>query len=304
VSAWVSARAGGGGYGKGGHGDDGGGGVGGTQMHADPPRVSVLLALRWLKNHQSPDGRWDAGGFDAQCKGNRCDGPGDSIYSPGVSGLALLAFLGAGQTHQSGPCRETVKNGLKYLKDIQDSEGCFGPRTSQHFMYNHACAALAMTEAFGMTGSRVFKEPAQRGVGFVMKSRNPYLAWRYAYPADGENDTSVTGWMVMALKSARMSGLDVEKQPIADAIAWVDKMTEPEFGRTGYQQRGGPPARTNEMMAKFPADKSESLTAVGLTIRIFGGHDAKSDEMIGKGADLLAKCLPKWDVDQGTIDYY
>jgi hypothetical protein len=57
-------------------------------------------------------------------------------------------------------------------------------------------------------------------------------------------------------------------------------------------------------MAKFPASKSESLTAVGLTVRIFGGHDLKSDEMIGKGADLLAKCLPKWDTDQGTIDYY
>jgi hypothetical protein len=197
-----------------------------------------------------------------------------------------------------------VKSGIRYLREIQDSEGCFGPRTSQHFLYNHACATLAMVEAYGMTGARLLKDPAQKGIGFVLRSRNPYMAWRYNVPADGDNDTSVTGWMVMALKSAKLSGLDIEDGAVKDAISWVDKMTEPEFGRTGYQQRGGPPARTNEAMAKFPAGKSESLTAVGLTTRIFGGHDLKSDEMIGKGADLLVKCLPKWDVDQGTIDYY
>jgi len=303
ASPWVGRQLGGGGHGKGGRGDGGGGGPGGPLSKKDPDSA-VFAALKWLKNHQSPDGRWDGGGFDVQCKLNRSDGPGDSAFSTGVTGLSLLAFLGAGETHQTGSCRTTVKNGLKWLRDVQDSEGCFGPRTSQHFLYNHACAALAMTEAYGMTGSGAFKAPAQNGVGFILKARNPYLAWRYNFPADGENDTSVTGWMVMALKSAKLSGLDIETGAVKDAISWVDKMTEPEFGRTGYQQRGGPPARTNEAMAKFPAGKSESLTEVGLTVRIFGGHDVKSDEMIGKGADLLAKCLPKWDVDQGTIDFY
>jgi hypothetical protein len=301
-SPWVSARLGGGGHGGGGPGGPGGNGPSGGRM--TPTNVAVMAALQWLKHHQSPDGRWDGGAFDAQCKMNRCDGPGDSAFSTGVTGLSLLAFLGAGETHQTGSCRTTVKNGLKWLRDVQDSEGCFGPRTSQHFLYNHACAALAMTEAYGMTGSRVFKEPAQRGVGFVLKSKNPYLAWRYNYPPDGDNDTSVSGWMVMVLKSAIMSELDVEKAAIKDAVSWVEKMTEPEFGRTGYQQRGGPPARTNEMMQKFPAEKSESLTAVGILIRIFAGHTPKDDEFIIKGADLMKKKLPKWDVDAGTIDFY
>ncbi len=197
-----------------------------------------------------------------------------------------------------------MKSGLKWLRDIQDPEGCFGPRTAQAFLYGHACAALAMVEAYGMTGSRAFHGPAENGVGFCLKARNPYLAWRYAFPANGENDTSVTGWMTMVLKSAALADLDYEKGAVKDAITWVDKMTEPEFGRTGYQTRGGLPARTNEASARFPAGKSESLTAVGLTVRIFGGHTAKDDPMIDKGADLLAKCLPKWDVDAGTIDYY
>jgi hypothetical protein len=304
ASAFVSRFAGGGGLGGGGLGQNGKNGVGGKFDPKKTPDTAVFAALQWLKHHQSPDGRWDGAGFDAQCRMNRCDGPGDSAFSTGVTGLSLLAFLGAGETHQTGSCRATVKSGLKWLRDVQDSEGCFGPRTSQHFLYNHACATLAMTEAFGMTGSSAFKAPAQNGIGFILKAKNPYLAWRYNFPADGDNDTSVTGWMVMALKSAKLSGLDIETSAVKDAIAWVEKMTEPEFGRTGYQQRGGPPARTNEAAAKFPNSKSEAMTAVGLTVRIFGGHDIKSDEMIGKGADLLAKCLPKWDVDQGTIDFY
>ncbi len=266
-------------------------------------QTAVDLALEWLKNHQSPDGHWDADGFDTQCKLNKCDGPGEAVYDPGLSGLALLCFLGAGETHQSGVYKETVKEGLKYLKNIQDSEGCFGARTALHMQYNHTCAALAMAEAYGLTGSRLFKDSAQRGVQFVQQSQNPYLAWRYGV-RDGDNDSSVTGWAVMVLKSAKMAELEVDGGAFKGALAWIDKMTEPEFGRTGYQQRGGPPARTNEMMDKFPADQSESLTAVGVLTRIFSGGTAQSDEMITKGADLMVKKLPKWDTTAGTIDFY
>jgi hypothetical protein len=306
-SPWVSLRAGNDGIGGDGHGDGfETGDIGGSKKPRETQKA-VWAALEWLMNHQAADGRWDCDGFDACCKGNRCDGVGDAPHDVGVTGLALLCFLGTGETHQSGTnrrCQTAVRNGLRFLRESQDSEGCFGPRTSPHFLYDHACASLAMTEAYGMTGARALRDPAQRGVGFVLRARNPYLAWRYDVPANGENDTSVTGWMVMALKSAKLAELDMEKQAVADAIEWVGKMTDPETGRTGYQNRGSGPARTATTAAKFPTHRSEATTAVGMTVRIFGGHDLKSDAMIGKGADLLAKCLPKWDVDAGTNDFY
>ncbi len=264
---------------------------------------AVDLALEWLKNHQSPGGHWDSDGFQDQCKLNQCSGPGESVYDPGQSGLALLCFLGAGETHNSGQYKETVKNGLRYLKGIQDGEGCFGPQVGHQWQYNHVCAALAMTEAYGLTGSRLFKEPAQRGVNFVHKSQNPYLAWRYGI-RDGDNDTSVTGWAVMVLKSAKMAELDVDEGSFRGALAWIEKMTEPEFGRVGYQRRGGPPARTQDMQEKFPADQSESLTGVGVLTRIFVGQDPATNEFIKKGAGLMGKKPPRWDVDAGTIDFY
>jgi hypothetical protein len=154
-----------------------------------------------------------------------------------------------------------------------------------------------------MTQSHVFQDSAQRGINFVHQSQNPYLAWRYGV-RDGDNDTSVTGWMVMALKSGVMSGLEVDKGAFAGAYGWVEKMTDPEFGKTGYQQRGGPAARTVATQQKFPAGNSESLTAVGVLVRIFSGKSSKDDPMIQKGADLMLRQPPRWDTDAGTIDFY
>src|SRR5262249_44081836 len=87
ASASVSRRPGAGGRGGGGIGQGGGGGSGGATKQTE---TSVMWALRWLKNHQSPGGNWSSAGFDAQCKMNRCDGPGESTYDPGQTGLALL----------------------------------------------------------------------------------------------------------------------------------------------------------------------------------------------------------------------
>src|SRR5262245_61044119 len=47
---------------------------------------AVLTGLRWLESRQSADGSWD----------------GDVS----TTALALLAFLGAGETHQSASCKE------------------------------------------------------------------------------------------------------------------------------------------------------------------------------------------------------
>ena len=263
----------------------------------------LLLALEWLKNHQSPDGRWDGDGFDAMCKLNKCDGAGDASHDVGLTGLALLPFLGAGSTHQNGEYKDTVKLGITYLRGRQDAEGCFGPRTTEAFQYDHACAALAMVEAYGMSGSRLLRDSAQRSVGFVQQSQNPYLAWRYGV-RDGDNDTSVTGWMAMVLKSAQLAELEVDGGAMRGALGWVDRMTDPEFGRVGYQQRGGAPARKNDMMDKFPGDQSESLTAVGVLVRVFAGQDPAKEPAIQKGVDLMSKRLPRWDTTSGELDMY
>jgi hypothetical protein len=258
----------------------------------------------WFKNHQSPDGGWDCDGFAKQCRTNTCSGPGYSAHDVGVTGLALLCFLGAGETNEGGPFKTTVRNGLKYLMDRQDADGCIGERVGHQFLYDHACAALALSEAYGMTQQPVFRQPAQRAINFILAAQNPYRAWRYDFPPSGDNDTSVTGWMVMALKSAKLAGLTIDEAALQGALNWIDEMTDDQSGRTGYIERGSVPSRLQELSDKFPAQSSEAMTAVGVLCRIFAGRAPDQDRMILAGAGLMADKLPRWDPESGAIDFY
>ncbi|MCB9833025.1 MAG: hypothetical protein H6807_11180 [Planctomycetes bacterium] len=267
---------------------------------------AVDKGLEWLAKHQSTDGSWDADGFMQNGDPNLgplCDGKGNALYDVGVSGLALLCFLGAGETHKNGTYKKTVAQGLKWLRDSQDAEGCFGQKSVSNFTYNHAIGALAMAEAYGLTQSPLFKSYAEKGVAYVQQCQNPYKAWRYK-EADGQNDTSVSGWMVMALKSGKSAGIEVDPTRFSWALDWIEEMTDQESGRTGYIRTGEPPVRETGKKEEFPAEESESLTAVGMLCRVFCGQDPAENSMIKLGADLLSKKLPVWDQAKGSIDMY
>ena len=278
---------------------------------AQPPAkkdpTAVDLALDWLAKHQSPDGAWRAATFDEQCGDDPCGGTGSAECDVGVSSLALLCFLGAGETHQEGDHKDVVKQALKWLRNQQDAEGCVGPRTSRVFQHNHAHAALALAEAYGLTGSRLFERAAKDAIAFVERSRNPYLGWRYGV-ADGDNDTTVTGEMLNALFAAEMAELGPFPQARKDALVWVDKVTDPATGRVGYTKRGERPQRYGASATAFPPDQSEALTAVGLLVRVFARRDDPSaipkDPMAAKAAELLAAKPPRWDPTAGSIDFY
>jgi len=300
----LGGGAGGGKRGKGGKRNAKAGG--GSGMTED----AVELGLKWLADHQDvdQDGKWDCDDFAKHDPADdKCDGPGGPLYDVGVTGLALLAFLGAGYTdrgnERENKYAKNVRAGLRYLMTSQDDDGCFSPRSSQHFMYNHAIAALAMSEAYWMTRNPRYKKPAQDGLNFISQARNPYLAWRYE-PRGGENDTSVTGWMVMALKSGKFGGLEIDPDAFEGARQWIEKMTEPEFGQVGYNMPGGTPARPEGLQDKFPPEKSQAMTAVGILTRIFLGEDPRSSKMIDMGAKLCTEKPPVWNPNDGSIDIY
>ena len=274
---------------------------------------AVIDALRWLKRHQSPDGSWDVDGYTAHCDpmfGQKCDGVGSvKEGDPGVTGLALLAYLGAGYTHDDGTeFADTVRNGLKYLKGIQDGEGYFAAEKTSHFyMYGHAIATLAMTEAYGLTGQELFKGYAERGIDVIVRAQNDHpdkpgekYGWRY-YPKDGDNDTSVSGWMIMALKSAKACELHVPEEAFHGMENWVDFVTDDVYYRAGYQSPGGASALPVELQDKFRS--TETTTAISILSRIFIGQ-RPTLAAIKAGAGLLLQDLPVWNEQDGSIDYY
>ncbi len=273
-------------------------------------QIAVDWGLKWLADHQDvgSDGKWDADDFmKHDPPEDKCDGSGGQLYDVGLTGLSLLAFLGAGYTDR-GSKRENkyaknVRKGLRYLMQSQAEDGVFGTRATHSFMYNHAIATLAMCEAFWMTGNPRYKKPAQEGLNFLAMARNPYMAWRYE-PRGGENDTSVTAWCVMALKSGKFANLEVDPSAFDGARQWIDKMTDPNFGQVGYNFPGGSSSRPEGKQDRFPAEKSQSMTAAGILTRIFLGEDPRKSEMIKKGAKLCLGLTPTWNPDDGSIDMY
>jgi hypothetical protein len=292
-----------------------------TPRTPEPRRTvdAVDHGLRWLAAHQSPDGRWEAARFHQWCDGlpadleRRPDGLGKETYDVGVTGIALCAFLTAGFTNRGNHAfAATVSKGLRYLKNVQDAEGCFGPRASAHYVYDHAWAALAMVQAYGLTESPIFRGSAQKALDFIALARNPYLAWRYGVKP-GENDTSTTGVMFLPLavarainEDARSRGRDaplvIDEEAFEGAHRWIEQMTDPDTGRVGYMERGGGPARPQEMLERFPPNRSEALTAIGVLVRLLQGETEMSSPAVAKGLALMSLLPPRWEPEAGTID--
>jgi len=245
-----------------------------TQVEAPRPIATpaslndaVVLGLRWLKDRQSKDGSW---------------------RDPATTGVALLAFLGSGQTHQSGSYREAVKNGLKHLRDVQDGDGGLAPRGSARTLRDHAIAGLALCEAYGMTSSLVFKKPAQRAAAFAAKSRTPSSGWSRP---DGRLEFEATVWMSMLLKSAKLCEFDVDVSALEDVVRAIDQVTDHATGRVTASDDGL---------------SSEAATAMGMIVRVLAGRSPDDDEAIRKGAEVVAAKPPVLDPAHSPdyVDWY
>jgi len=298
---WNSAVGMGGGaggpYGSRGSGKGGKGGGKGFQ-------TSIDNGLRWLKDHQDEDGRWDCDGFMKHDDSDPCDGPGSSMHDIGVTGLALLAFLGDNSTMRSGPYKDTVKKGVLWLRSQQDANtGLFGQSASHDFLYDHAIATYAMCEAFGLSKYETLRPVAQKALNYLEAHRNPYAVWRYQ-PQDNDNDTSVTGWCVMAYESGTYFKLNVNPDGLKYAGIFLDQVSDPT-GRHGYTKQGERSSRKpGDHATRFPVDKGEAMTAVGLFCRFFMGQDPKEKPVMTAAANLILEKPPIWDVKSGSIDMY
>jgi hypothetical protein len=163
--------------------------------------LAVERALNWLARHQDADGRWNGGvmkypdgsaapddrDHTAHCRpGDPCKG--NCYYweaDSALTGLSLLAFLGAGHTHRDGGVHApAVKRGLQFLLSIQKRDGDLRNGSEAVGMYCHGMASLALCEAYALTGDAALRRPAQLAVDFLVRSQGPTGA-RLAVQAGG-----------------------------------------------------------------------------------------------------------------------
>jgi hypothetical protein len=298
-SAQGGRRPGGGKYGSR-FGGKGKGGAGGRVNEA------VTAGLEWLRKHQDEDGHWDCDGFMKHDEvGEPCTGPGNGTNDIGVTGLALLAFLGEGNTMREGTYRKVVRSGIKWLLQQQnENNGLLGTNASQSYIYSHAIATVALCEAYGLSDMLLsLKKPAQQAINYIAYARNPYGVWRYE-PRVTDGDTSITGWMVQALLSAKEFQLDVDDAALKTALVFFDSMSDPTTGAAGYTKQGEGSSRAVGKQDKFPNTKTEALTAVVLLCRYLMHQDPKETKIMEPSADTILRKPPVWNENDGSIDMY
>ncbi len=195
--------------------------------------AAVELGLRWLAAHQSDDGRWSASQFNKQCpKGEMCGrSRGPEGYDAGVTGLALLAFLGAGYTHKQGAYRETVDRAIRWLVTRQDPKGFFFDSTTVRNlpggMYGHGVCTFALGEACAMTEDASLKPVLERAVKATESSQQAPGGWYYTTdPNDRASELTLSVWHMMGLQAAKKSGVPVPEPAVKKAMAYVRDSTD------------------------------------------------------------------------------
>lgn len=205
---------------------------------------AVMLGLAWLTQMQKPDGNWV---YDAGATGDKA----------AATGMAVLAFLGAGQSHKDGRYKQTVQAGLDWLvKNVGTGQGpTRGQFATITNMYSQGIATLALCEAFGMTRDPALKPAAQAAVDYIQRGQGRNGSWGYAAATEG--DTSIVGWQVQALHAAKLAQLDVDDKVIKKAVAFLDFASAgQDKSAYGYNTNGG-------------AQPATSLTAIGLLCRYY-----------------------------------
>ncbi len=203
--------------------------------------AAVEKGLKWLAAHQREDGSWSLQHSHFQCKGECL--PDSSMDCPtAATGLALLCFLGAGHSHVEGDYQQEVRRGLDWLVaqsregDLRTSLDQVAPAGTSG-MYAHGFAAIALCEAYGMTLDRTLIQPCEEAIDFIARAQDPVGGgWRYS-PGDS-GDTSVVGWQIMALVSARMSGLNVPDEVRERALRFLQSVHLPSTDEFGYTGKG------------------------------------------------------------------
>ena len=261
--------------------------------------AAVAEALKWLKRNQRSDGAWSLKGPYSN---------GSSINNRlAATSMALLAFQGAGFTHQSTrnmldangektevDYRRVIRRAWDAMLKWQSKDGNFWKKSNvnhhNHVLYSQAQATIAICELYGMTKDDRFRRPAQRAVNYAVRIQDQDGmgadgGWRYQPGTD--SDTSVTGWFVMALQSARMAGLDVPSDVFDKIAKYLDAVTEDGSYYSYTPDYGSKP----------------SMTAEALLCRQYLGWP-QDDPRLLKGVAYIAQYPVDWSEPNTYYWYY
>ena len=181
--------------------------------------------LQYLTKTQNEEGGWSGG-----------------QSGPGITGMALMAYLASGEDPNFGLYSNQVRRAVRSIIRAQDASTGFFPNS----MYHHGFATLGLAEAYGTVDDRNLWPAGDKGKGRTIGSalelavraaitsqkKNSFGGWRYS-PNSNDADTSVSGAVLVGLLAARNAGIEVPDDSIDRAISFYQSMTS-DSGQVAY----------------------------------------------------------------------
>lgn len=201
-------------------------------LAADSDNVATTVdrGLRWLASTQSRIGHWEAR---------------EGRYPTAMTALAGMALLAEGSTTTQGPYARNIRRAVDYLVGQSNPNGLIGdPNRDDRYTYGHGFAMLFLSQLLGeeedMARREQLVDVLTRAVIFTGRAQTGDGGWGYLSAKDGngfdEGSTTVT--QVQGLRGCRNVGIDVPREIIDKAIAYIHKCTMQDGG-VQYSSKGG-----------------------------------------------------------------
>ncbi len=230
-------------------------------------------------------------------KNLKTDGSFDGAYGKtnAVAGLVGMAFLSKGYTPRTGPYSDVIRGCVDYVLSTPAEKGYLGVRGGR--MYGQGIATLFLSEVSGMvspTRQKKIDAMMPKALRVILdaqktaKKEGPHrYGWRYE-PTTPTSDISVTGWQIMALRSARLNGAPVPVEAIRNAMAFIDRCRNPQDDGGFFYSPGrftrAHPFRGGKWLG---GPSTASRTGAALLCRELGGHHG--DRVNKKAGDFILR---------------
>ena len=154
-------------------------------------------------------------------------------------------------------------------------------RSGEGKMYAHCISTLFLSEVSGMVDpqrQQKIDDVMPRALELIVKAQEVKKqeqhqgGWRYE-PHTADSDLSLTGWAVMALRSARLNGAAIPDKTIDEAVSYIMKChSDPERRKSGGKQ--GDKSKPHGFAYQAGQGAKPAMTGVGvLCLILCGQHD-------------------------------